>query len=80
MAEIIAISLFVAGLLICVVSGANILFALAFGLITFTCYALYKKHSVKEILGMMKEGIAAYKNILTIFMFKGRETREACAV
>ena len=74
LAEIISISLFVAGLLICVISGANILFALAFGLITFTCYALYKKHSVKEILGMMKEGIAAYKNILIIFMFIGMLT------
>ena len=69
LAELAAILLFITGLLICVISGANIIFALVFGMVCFTGYALYKKYSVSQIIKMMAEGIAVYKNILTIFMF-----------
>lgn len=74
MAELVTISLFIAGLLICIVSGANILYALLFGMVCFVSYALYKKYSLKEIAKMMKEGLASYKNILIIFMCIGMLT------
>ena len=74
MAELVTISLFIAGLLICIVSGANILYALLFGMVCFVSYALYKKHSPKEIAKMMKEGLSSYKNILIIFMCIGMLT------
>lgn len=74
MAELVTISLFIAGLLVCIVSGANILYALLFGMVCFVSYALYKKHTIKEIAQMMKEGLSSYKNILIIFIVIGMLT------
>ena len=74
MAEIITISLFIAGLLLCLIVGANIVYALLFGMVCFISYALYKKYAPREIVRMMTGGLSTYKNILTIFMLIGMLT------
>lgn len=71
MAERISLSLFLAGLLVCIFTGLSILYALTFGLISFFVYGLWKKHTIKEMLLMMWSGILTAKTILIVFVLIG---------
>lgn len=71
MAERVSLLLFLAGLLVCIVTGFSILYALAFGLICFFTYGLTKKHTVKQMLSMIWSGISTAKTILIVFVLIG---------
>ena len=71
MAERIALSLFLLGLVACILGGFQILYALAFGLVCFVFYGLLKKHTPRQMIVMMLDGIRGAKNILIIFLLIG---------
>lgn len=73
-AAFLTIALFAAGLPICIISGASIIWALLFGMVCFVGYSLYRGYSPREIAAMMGEGVAAYKNILIVFACIGMLT------
>ena len=71
MTEILLLGIFSAALLICIFSGASILFALIFGLIIFSFYAFELGHAPKKIFGMWKAGIRPIKPILITLLLIG---------
>lgn len=70
-AELITLGLFLSGLVLCVVSGAELLFALLFGVLCFGVYSLHKGHSLGDTIQMMKEGMAKVANIIIILVLIG---------
>ena len=73
-AELTALGLFLTGLVLCIVSGAHLLYALLFGMVCFSIYSIYKGNSLKSTCLMLKEGMAKITNILLIFLFIGSLT------
>lgn len=71
LAERITLSLFLLGLVACILGGFQILYALAFGLVCFVVYGLLKKHTPRQMVTMMLDGIRGAKNILIIFLLIG---------
>ena len=69
--EWIALGLFCAALLICIVLDLSVLYALAFGLLVFLLYGRAKGFSWRELAGMALEGIKTVRNILIIFFLIG---------
>ena len=69
--EWIALGLFCAALLICIVLDLSILYALAFGLLVFLLYGRRKGFSWRELAGMALEGIKTVRNILITFFLIG---------
>jgi NhaC family Na+:H+ antiporter len=69
--ETITFGIFSAGLLLCILSGASILYALLFGYVLFFVYGLLKKHSFHKMIQMSLAGIGAVKNILVVFLLIG---------
>jgi NhaC family Na+:H+ antiporter len=63
--------LFLAGLFLCIATGGNLLYALAFGALCFTVYARYKGFSWREILRLQWEGVRKLGNILVILCLIG---------
>jgi NhaC family Na+:H+ antiporter len=58
--------LFLAGLFLCIATGGNLLYALAFGALCFTVYARYKGFSWREILRLQWEGVGSWGTFLVI--------------
>ena len=71
MFEIFLLGIFSAALLICILSGKSILFALIFGLMIFSFYAHEQGNSPRKILSMWLEGIRPIKPILITFVLIG---------
>ena len=69
--EWIALGLFCAALLICIVLDLSILYALAFGLLVFLLYGRRKGFSRRELFSMAIEGIKTVRNILITFFLIG---------
>ena len=69
--EWIALGLFCAALLICIILDLSILYALAFGLLVFLLYGRTKGFSWRELLGMALQGIKTVRNILITFFLIG---------
>ena len=69
--EWIALGLFCAALLICIILDLSILYALAFGLLVFLLYGRAKGFSWRELFGMALEGIKTVRNILITFFLIG---------
>ena len=69
--EWIALGLFCAALLICIVLDLSILYALAFGLLVFLLYGRRKGFSRLELFRMAFEGIKTVRNILITFFLIG---------
>ena len=69
--EWIALGLFCAALLICIVLDLSILYALAFGLLVFLLYGRRKGFSRRELFSMAFEGIKTVRNILITFVLIG---------
>ena len=65
--EWIALGLFCAALLICIVLDLSILYALAFGLLVFLLYGRRKGFFWRELFRMAFEGIKTVRNILITF-------------
>ena len=64
----VVISLFLGGLALCIVTGASLLWALAFGLLCFTGHAFRLGFRPREIVGLCGRGVRTIGNILKIFV------------
>lgn len=62
---------FVAILLVCVVAGISVLYALLMGYILFAAYSLSRGFSVKELVKMSVEGIRTARNVIITFILIG---------
>lgn len=71
MLEMILMIIFSAGLLACIFMDISILPALVLGYFIFFCYGLYKKWTVRDMLGFSFQGIFAVKNVLLTFLLIG---------
>lgn len=70
----IAISLFCGALLVCLVLGANILYALATGLVIFMAYGRRRGFSWKELGKMICSGVKTSTSVLLVFPLIGMLT------
>ncbi|WP_419009251.1 Na+/H+ antiporter NhaC family protein, partial [Desulfovibrio sp.] len=70
----VVISLFLGGLALCIVTGASLLWALAFGLLCFTGHAFRLGFRPREIVGLCGRGVRTIGNILKIFVLIGMLT------
>lgn len=70
-AEQITLGLFLSGLILCVASGTDLIFALLFGVLCFGIYSIRKGNSPKATVLMMKEGMTKVANILIILVLIG---------
>lgn len=70
-AERITLGLFLAGLVLCIATGAQLLYALLLGMACFGAYSLYKGNSFPATCRMLGEGMAKITQILLIFVFIG---------
>ena len=66
--------LFVTSLVVCVACGTSVLYALAFGFVLFSAYALAKGNTLRQVAGMWWQGIRTIGNILMIFVLVGSLT------
>lgn len=72
--ETLVLSLFVAGLILCVVSGFSVIAALLWGLLLFSFYA-YKKGFAPGVIGrMLWQGIKKVQNIVIVMLCIGALT------
>ena len=71
MLEMILMIIFSAGLLACIFMDISILPALVLGYFIFFGYGLYKKWTVRDMLGFSFQGIFAVKNVLLTFLLIG---------
>ena len=69
--DIMTLSLFCLGVLICVISGLSTLWALGFGLLLFLAYGKKQGHTMKALMKMCLDGIKTVKNILLTFVLIG---------
>ena len=70
----VVISLFLGGLALCIISGASLLWALAFGLLCFSGHAFRLGFRPREIVGLCGRGVRTIGNILKIFVLIGMLT------
>lgn len=71
MIAVLTLSLFLAGLMLCLATGHSLIYALIFGLVCFISYARYQKISFSEILHLLFIGLRKSSNILKIFVLIG---------
>lgn len=74
MLEITTLGSFVAALVICLVSGKSILYALFFAFVIFCLYALYKGFSVGQVGLACKRSIAKISTIVIVMLLIGALT------
>ncbi len=74
MLESAVLSLFLICLVVCVSLSVNVLWALLFGFVLFSSYALYKKISFIQAIKICIEGIKGVKTILIVFTLIGSLT------
>ena len=67
----VVISLFLGGLALCIITGASLLWALAFGLLCFSGHAFRLGFRPREIVGLCGRGVRTIGNILKIFVLIG---------
>lgn len=67
--EAIVFSTFLGGIVLCIVCGFDVLFALGFGVLCFGGYALWEGHSPRKIFGYMWGSLKSIlKLLLTLFL------------
>ena len=71
MTEFILMGVFAAALVVCILAGKSILFALGFGLIIFSLHASAQGHSPRQISDMWKTGVRTIKPILITLLLIG---------
>lgn len=69
--EILALALFCAALLLCILLNISILYALLAGLVLFSAYALYKGNRVRDLGRMLFSGIKTAKSIIIMLALIG---------
>ncbi len=72
--QIVTLGLFVAGLLLCLVAGLSLLWALGFGVVCFSAHARSTGIPFSEIVRLLLRGVRRIANILTIFTLIGMLT------
>lgn len=71
MSAVLTLSLFLAGIALCLATGNSLVYALLFGLICFISYARLQKISFHEIFELLFIGLKKSSNILMIFVLIG---------
>lgn len=74
MAEAAALLLFVAAVVTCAVTGANVVFALLFGFFVFTGYGLMKGFSLRALIPLMMKGVKATAGVVIVMGLIGMLT------
>ena len=74
MIEMLVLAVFAAALVLCLLLGKSVLFALIFGFFLFSGYSLSRRYTVKETLQMAWRGIMTAKNVLLNFILIGMIT------
>lgn len=74
MLESVVLLIFTAALLGCILWNIPVLLALIFGLVLFSAYALWKKHSPRALWGMILSGVKTVRHILITFLLIGMIT------
>ena len=69
--QIVTLTLFVSGLVCCILWGISLLWALGFGLLCFSGYAFSVGFSLPVIVRLLFQGVRRIANILTIFTLIG---------
>lgn len=69
--NIAVLSIFVLILLVCVIAGISVLYALLLGYLLFAGYSIAKGFSVREIWQMSWDGIKTARNVLITFILIG---------
>lgn len=69
--ELLLLGIFAAFLLLCVFTGASIIYAMLLGLVLFFSYGLRKKKTWKQMLAFSWQGVKTAKNILLTFLLIG---------
>jgi len=72
--ETLVLSLFVAGLILCVVSGFSVITALLWGLVLFSFYASKKGFAPRAIGRMLWQGVQKVQNIVIVMLCIGALT------
>ena len=72
--EVLTIGIFCALLIICIITGKSILYALLAGLIIFGLYGKKQGYSWRQISRMALQGVWKVKNILLTFILIGMLT------
>ncbi len=72
--EWIIIGLFCGALILCIVTGQSVLYALIFGLVLFLAYGRRQGHSLKVLFESAMTGVRAVHNILITFVLIGMLT------
>lgn len=72
--NLLAVLLFCACLLGCIVFDISILYAMAAGVVIFSVYTLLRGYSFKELINMMLTGVKPAKNILLALVLIGMMT------
>lgn len=74
MLEAVVLGSFIAGLLLCLVLGRSVVYALVLGLLLFIGYGLIKGHRLSAVLKMCLKGIKTISNILLVLLMIGALT------
>lgn len=72
--QVITLGLFVLGLIICIVAGLSLLWALLFGVFCFSAHARSRGIPLPEVVRLLGRGVGRIANILTIFTLIGMLT------
>ena len=72
--QLLVLGLFCTGLLLCIVFGWSVLYALLFGLILFLLYGKSRGFSWQELGRLALKGVMTVKNILLVFVLIGMLT------
>ena len=72
--QLVVLGLFCAGLLLCIVFGFSVLYALLFGLMLFLLYGKSRGFSWQELGRLALKGVMTVKNILLVFILIGMLT------
>lgn len=74
MSEALTLGLFIFSLLLCLLLGQSVIWALVFGLLLFIAYGLVKKHRPLEMLKMCLRGLKTISNIFIVLLIIGALT------
>ncbi|MBQ4616665.1 MAG: sodium:proton antiporter [Mailhella sp.] len=72
--QIVALGLFIGGLVFCIAGGHSLLWALGFGVLCFSAHARSVGIPFPEIVRLIARGVSRIANILVIFMLIGMLT------
>ena len=72
--QLLALGLFIGGLIFCIAGGHSLLFALGFGVLCFSTHARSVGIPLPEVARLLAKGVSRISNILVIFLLIGMLT------